>query len=248
EQFENWTAPKTLRILESDVLRAQSTLDYQTSRVAQYEERLAFFKRQVDACSIRAPHDGFLVYYTYPEHPTYRIQEGTVVLKTQKLFYLPDLKRMEVSVELHESVVREVGPGMRARVEVEGIPGRLIEGRVDSIASLPSKHWFNDVRHFTAKITLDDVPEGLKPGMTASVELTTLPRPNALVVPSLALTFEDGKDVCYVAGVDGPSRREVKVGLANRDLIEVTEGLEEGESVVLDPARQFASDFRDANG
>jgi HlyD family secretion protein len=148
QMFEVWTAPKSLKILDAGVLMAQSIYNYQTSRLAQAEDRLQFFQEQVEACTIKAPHDGFVIYYTYPQWPDFRIKEGTIVLRTQKLFYLPDLGRMEVAAKLHETVVKDVHPGMKASVKVEGLPGRVIEGHVDSIAALPSQQWFSDVTYF----------------------------------------------------------------------------------------------------
>ena len=56
-----------------------------------------------------------------------------------------------------------------------------------------------------------------------------------LTIPTEALTIENGKDVCYVASDHQVERREVKLGQQTRDLLQVTEGLGEGETVVLEP-------------
>jgi len=58
-----------------------------------------------------------------------------------------------------------------------------------------------------------------------------------LVVPTEAITFDKGREVCYVATSNGLERRRVRVGQATQDLLEVTAGLDEGEQVVLDPTR-----------
>ena len=60
------------------------------------------------------------------------------VRQRQALMYLPDLSSLEIVTSLHESIVREVGKGMRARVFVEGLPGRRLEGHVTEIATLPT--------------------------------------------------------------------------------------------------------------
>ena len=233
--FEHWTAPKHLKVLEAGVLMAQSIFNYETSRLAQAEEELQFLQEQVAACTIKAPHDGFLVYYTYPKAPDYRIKEGTIVWRTQKLFYLPVLDRMEVVANLHETVVKNVQPGMKARITVEGLPGRVIEGHVDSIAWMPTQLWYSDAKYFDCTIKLDNVPAGLKPGMTASDELL-VQKQDVLAIPNGAIDVDGRQYYCYVAREGKLLRREVKIGQATRDLIEVTGGLEENESVVLDPA------------
>jgi HlyD family secretion protein len=239
ELFEKFSAPKYLQILRSDVLAAEAVLNYQTRRLQRNEERLAYLQRQVERCTIRAPHDGFVI-YANEEMKNVRIEPGLAVRQKQRLFYLPDLAQMEVAALLHESVVKDAKPGMRARVRVEALPDRVLEGHIDSIAQLPMQNFFNEVKYFVGVVKLDTVPRGLMPGMSAEVEIRTLHRPDVLAIPSEAMTVEQGQDVCYVAHHDGLERREIKVGQINRDLLEVTEGLDEGEEVVLDPTRLTA--------
>ena len=62
-------------------------------------------------------------------------------------------------------------------------------------------------------------------------------RVNVLAVPSEAIRIDNGHDVCFVVHDDGLERREVKLGKVTRDLAEVTQGLEEGEQVVLNPSQ-----------
>jgi HlyD family secretion protein len=230
--FEVWNAPKSLKSLEAGVLLAGALHRYETVRLAAARERLRFCREQVEACTIRAPHDGFLVYYTYPESPSYRLMEGAIVLRTQKLFYLPDLRRMEVTALLHETSVTDLQPGMRAQVCVEALPGHEIEGRLDSISALPMVRWWSDEKYFSGTITLRAVPAKLRPGMTASVKLLAT-KPGVLVIPGDAIDVEHGHYFCNVRHEGRLLRREVKTGHATPELIEITAGLEEGESVVL---------------
>jgi HlyD family secretion protein len=235
EVFEKYTLPKTLRTLESDVLSAEVMLNYQERRRQRNEERLALLEREVEHCTIRAPHDGFVVYFNEDSQSKIRLEEGSEVRQQQRLFYLPDLTQMEIQALVHESVASRLRPGMLARVQVEGLPDGVVEGHVVSVAHLPARNWLNDVPYFLTHVQLDNFPRGLLPGMTAEVVIATTQRNDVLAVPPEALTFENGHDICYVASEDGLERREVKVGETTRDLVEVCEGLEEGEQVVLDP-------------
>jgi HlyD family secretion protein len=123
---------------------------------------------------------------------------------------------------LHESVVKDARPGMRALVRIEGLPDRLLEGHLESVTQVPTQqNVFSDVKYFIGIVKLDAVPKGLKPGMTAEVELVTARKADVLVIPADALTVEQGHDVCYVAHGDEIERREIKLGQATRDLLEV---------------------------
>ena len=83
--------------------------------------------------------------------------------------------------------------------------------------------------------------------MTAEVEIAMPRRTNVLAVPAEAVRSEDGHDVCLVVHEDGLERREVKLGQVTRDMAEVTQGLQEGEQVVLNPLSEDVKsrcDFR----
>jgi HlyD family secretion protein len=151
------------------------------------------------------------------------------------LFYLPDLTNMEVVTSLHESIVREVAKEMRAKVWVEGLPNRRLEGHVTEIAAIPTFNWRSDVRYFDGKVKLDHPPRGILPGMTAHVEISLKRKDQVLAVPSEAVAIEEGQEVCYVAHEDGLERREVTLGEGTEDLLEICKGLNEGEQVVLNP-------------
>ena len=235
--FKKYTGPKTVQELEGAEQGARSTLAYQGMRLERQLDRLTTLEKQVERCTIRAPHDGFVIYANNADREIV-IEPGIPVRERQPLFYLPDLDDMEVVAMLHESIVDQVGPGMRATVYVEGLSDRRIEGHITKVATMPLMNWRTDVRYFEGIVRLENVPSGLRPGMSAEVKIA-LPRvEHVLAVPSEAVRFENGHDFCFVVNEDGLERREVKLGQVTSDLSEVTEGLEEGEQVVINPPKQ----------
>lgn len=232
--FRKYTAPKTIRELEGEIIGTGATLDYQKLRLQRNQDRFATLKKQVERCTIRAPHDGYVIYANDPRRGIF-IEEGLPVYQNQKLFYLPDLSEMEVVALLSETVVNQVRDGMRAIIKVEGLPNRPMHGRVTKVGQLPLPDWRSDVHYFEGIVKLEDHPASLKPGMTAQVELEMPGRENVLAVRSEAVTIDDGQDVCFVVHEDGVERREVKLGQVTREMTEVTQGLREGERVVLNP-------------
>jgi HlyD family secretion protein len=233
--FKKFTAPKSAMILKGAVRGAEAILEYQQLRVQRHRARLALLEKQVANCTIRAPHDGFVIYANNSDRSIF-IEPGLPVRQRQTLFYLPDLNKMEVVTMLHESIVDDVRPAMRAHVQVEGLSNRPIDGHVTSIAPVSTFNWRTDVTYFEGIVKLEHVPGGLKPGMTAEVELAMPERMNVLAVPSEAIRIENGHDVCVVVHDDGLERREIKLGQVTRDLAEVTQGLAEGEQIVLNPS------------
>ena len=191
-------------------------------------------EKQVKNCTIRAPHDGFVIYANNADRQVY-IEPGMWVRQRQQLFLLPDLSEMEVVAMIHESIVEQVSPSMRAHVQVEGIGNRPIEGHVTSVSPMTTFNWRTDVRYFEGIVKLENVPEGLKPGMSAEIALSMPRRESVLAIPAEAILIDHGYDVCFVVHEDSVERRQVKLGQTTRELVEVTEGLEAGEQVVLNP-------------
>ncbi|MDG3002459.1 efflux RND transporter periplasmic adaptor subunit [Paludisphaera mucosa] len=246
--FERFTAAKTIRQLEGTLLSRQASLKYQDIRLQRNLDRLAKLEKQVELCTIRAPHDGYVIYANDPRRGIV-IEAGISVRQKQDLFYLPDLEQMEVVALLHESVVDRVKRGMKARIAFDGAPDVNLTGRVRSVAPIPIFEERSDVRYFEGIVTIDQqARRALMPGMSARVDLAMPPKSNVLAVPVEAVTSEDGDDFCYVEREDGEGleKRHIELGQATHDMLEVAEGLEEGERVVLNPrADEVADDVSD---
>jgi HlyD family secretion protein len=235
--YRRFSAPKGLRAYESDVNAAKANHDFQSIKLRREEEKLANYKSMVERCTVRAPHDGFALYANRPDRPP-QVDVGLPVRQRQQLFNLPDLSRMEVQALLHETVVNRVHPGMPVRVRLEALPGLELEGEVESVSPLPlmerKQERNSDVTYFLGRVRLSHKSEGLRPGMSAEVEIMTTQRQGVLAVPPTAVTDEGGRDVCYVIREDRLEPRQVVVGQSSHDLVEVAEGLREGETVLLD--------------
>lgn len=253
--FKRFTLPKTQKSLQADITTAQTSLDSEQVKLNRQIERFELLKRQVERCTIRAPHDG-VVYYYFDPNPRRNsqdtgIQEGMAVRQEQKLFYLPDLTEMEVQVVLNESVVSRVSVGTPSTVEFEALPGLSIPGKLTSISEIPSpeNQRGEDVRFFMGILKLDHSAEGLKPGMSAIVTLNLMRSEGVLAVPHEAVICDQGRYECFVPlGDDRLERREVKVGKSTPELIEITDGLHEGDEVILEPPGRATSRPRSLAG
>jgi HlyD family secretion protein len=235
--FRLFTRPKVTLELEAKIAGFREKLAYSTMCVRSNRERLEHLKKQVELCTIHAPHDGFVVHCELAWFEDPKVREGIQVYQGQPLCSLPDLAGLNVEMSVHESIVDRIRPGMPARIRVGSRPDRILAGHVESIDPLPRRNWRVglDVFHFMAKVKIDEVVPGVLPLMSADVEVVTDRRPNALVVPAEAVTYEDDRPLCYVAGPTGLRRRPIRVGKAGRDLVEVLGGLAEGEEVILRP-------------
>jgi HlyD family secretion protein len=240
DTYRRYNASKTLVSLQADVEKARKWAIHEAGDYDKSKVQLANYRSLIDRCTIRAPHDGFVIYAngTFREDvERLRIEPGVSVYQGQELFYFPDLTKMEIVAMLNETDVDRVRRGMPARVRVEGLQGgESLDGHVESVESLPRRN-FNDVPYYPCRIELVVTPSGLLPGMSAKVEVQVGRCRDVLAIPSEALSFDHDRNVCYVIAPSGLERREITPGGSTLDLIEVTDGLKEGESVVLNPTR-----------
>ena len=242
ELFQRFTLPKTEKNLQGQVKSAETSLGNESLRLQRQLERFKLLQKQVDRCTIRAPHDGVLL-YNKDRRQSAGVEEGMAVRQRQSLFDLPDLSEMEVQVVLNESVVRRVSPGQRVTVTFEAVPRLVLQGRVLSVGQVPfrqmagggAEQMDTGVRFFVSIVKLDSVTDQLKPGMSTMVDFVLSQRKNVLAIPHQAVRSDRGKKVCYVANAEGLERRVVKIGQDTAEMVEVLDGLQEGEMVALNP-------------
>ncbi len=239
ENFVKFGAPIEMKALNAAVESARATLIANQMRYDRFLERFEYYKQMVDYCTIRAPHDGYLIYANNTQYfsSTAPVEAGSSVRQGQQLFYLPDLSRMKVIVKLHESVMAKVKPGMKVSAKIPGLSNRELEGTVVKIDPMPDGEntWLSDKRSFNATIHINNPPSQIRPEMSAEVAIDLSTHPDVIAIPPEALAVEDGADFCYVASADGQlERRHITLGESDFDSLEVIEGLDEGEQVVSD--------------
>jgi len=221
----------------SELESAQSNRDAKKDAFEQEERLLAKAREQVEKAVILAPQPGMVVYYTGGDRrETVTIEAGATVRYQQTLIKLPNLAEMVVQVKLHESVVKQVADGAPAYATIDAYPDKRLKGRVTKIAIMPDRTaWWMPAgaKSYATQITLDEAPKGLKPGMSAQVEVLVDNRPDVLQVPVSSIYVDKGYQVAYVKTARGPEVRRVDLGLSNDRNVEILSGLEAGETVYL---------------
>jgi HlyD family secretion protein len=234
DSLERFTRPKTVQELESKLKTAQAHFSADTAAVALEKARLERAEQQLANGVIRADVAGLVMYPSVAEwmnEPD--IKEGATVHEDQILLMMPDLQQMQVKVGVHESKVDRVTRGMPARMKLKD---KEIDGEVISIASMtrPTGWWNGNMVKYDTVIRLKD-QAGLKPGMTAAVEIFLARFHDVLRVPVAAVVEQDGEFWCWVESGQEPVKRSLKLGDTNDQFIVVESGLSAGDRVVLNP-------------
>ncbi len=240
--LEKITLPRAMRELRDDVERKRSA-ELAKKAAWQLEGiKATKLERQILNCDVLAPADGLVVYANDPSRAfgsnQAQIEEGAQVRERQRIFSLPDITRMQVSTKAHESQTNKLARGMKARIRVDAFAAETLDGTVIDVAPLPDPMPFSSSgpNVYTTKVKIDQPLPGLKPGMTAQVEILVSELDNVISVPNEAVVHFDDKDHVAVKKPGGGFEwREVTLGLTNERQIEIKQGIEIGELVALAP-------------
>jgi HlyD family secretion protein len=226
------TGERKLAQFKADVETQKSTLELN-------RERLERDRAQLLAARITAPQDGLVVYATGSGRWSSEslIEEGATVRNRQELIKLPDVSSMKVNLKVHESYVTMVRPGQRAFVVLDSMPDRRFQGEVRYIAVLPDSgsRWANpNLKLYLTEIRITDPLPDVKPGVSARAEIIVTNLQDVLAVPLQAVTTRRGAQVVFLA--DKPQTPvPVTVGLYNSKMIQLVDGVREGDRVLLAP-------------
>ncbi|MEJ0087081.1 MAG: HlyD family efflux transporter periplasmic adaptor subunit [Pseudomonadota bacterium] len=196
-------------------LRSQRlTRDAQSLKVARLRER-------VDALTLKSPVPGIVA--------TLSQQERAQVAENAPLVMVVDLTALEIEFQVAESYANEIRAGMNAEVTLDG---RKLIGTVAGISP--------DVRNsqVTGRVRFSDQPKGLRQNQRASVRIVLDERNDVLKVARSPFNDSDTRFV-YVVRDGDAVRIPVEFGAEAIGEIEIRNGLEVGDTVVLADMREY---------
>ncbi len=232
--LKKYTREMRMETLNGNLIANKSKLEADKAGLAMDKARLDRAKEELENCVIKADRSGLVI---YPSAAAWKqtpdITKGATIRKDQVLLLMPDLSKMQVKVGIHESIVDRIKPGLAARIT---LPDKTLDGEVSSVASVtrPAGWWTGNVVKYDTIIKLPSL-EGLKPGMSAEVEVIMDRYVDVLTIPVAAVVETADGDFCWVRTTKGAKRRALQLGDTNDSFIVVKAGLKEGEKVVLNP-------------
>lgn len=217
------------QLLEIGVIARQEDIDAQQGVVRGLEGRVVEASLNLQDCTLRAPYDGVIAERF--------VEEGQNVTAKQPIVKFQDVDEVEIAVDVPESVMAanlQAADIVQLVAEVSGAPGVRFPVRVTEMAQRadPTTQTFN------VRVGMQS-PEGISvlPGMTATVTMTYRRASilgSRMMVP-VASVYQDssGEQVVWVLEDDKVTRRVVEIGATRAGEVEVTEGLQSGNRIVV---------------
>lgn len=238
--LDNYTKAKMLKTLESDIVIAKAKWESDKNSLELEEGKLKEMDDQIAKCTLVAPKDGTVTYAHNRENwggDEFVVKEGAVIRERQAVIRLPDPTKMRVALNVNESLIQYIRPGMPATIAPIGTGGKALRGSVDKINQYAEPGGWRkaNVKEYKALVTIDDAAAELRSGMTASVTIRCEEIPQAIQAPVQAV-YAHGKDFYAFVFNDGAwEARPIKVGPTNDKFFVIEQGLTEGDRVAMNP-------------
>jgi HlyD family secretion protein len=265
------TAVAGLAQAQARVAQAKAQKDSADRRIGQAGAQLTHAADVLKKTAYQAPYDGVIT--------NLPVREGeTVVMGIQNapgstLMTLADMSVITAEVKVDETDIVNVQMGQVAQVTIDAIPKKTFKAvvteigdnaivRSTGVSTSQQTTTSQEAKDFKVVVTLQDPPEGLRPGLSATAKITTATRANALTIPIQALTIrrqsdlvpkdEKGSVQAAAPPADAKDKEKAKqeiqgvfilrnhkaefvpvdTGIAGTTDIEVTKGLQEGDEIV----------------
>ncbi|RYZ58784.1 MAG: HlyD family efflux transporter periplasmic adaptor subunit [Proteobacteria bacterium] len=188
--------------------------------------------------------------------------EGTVILRsvepgqtftnTEAVVVLSD--RLTVKAKVDETDLAQIKIGQRATIVLDAYATEPVEGKVDKLAF--EAVTTSNVTTYTTDVVPIKTPDFMRSGMTANVTFFAESRENVILISTEAIRSENGQTFVLLKSLDPkvpPAQRPIKIGLTDGKRTEITEGLKEGETVLisdvsLDSGNKSANPFMPGGG
>jgi multidrug efflux system membrane fusion protein len=211
---------------EFDAIRTRYDSALGEARAA--DARVAQASISLSDTDLRSPLDGIVL--------NRAIEVGDLVAPGATGFIVADTNTVKIVFGVPDSVQKALRTGLPVGVHTEALPGREFHGVITKIAAKADEK----SRAFDVEATVDNQDQALKVGMIATAEFQRATAKASAVVPLSAVVHVPGKKegfAVFVVTGDGEAKvaslRPVVLGQLVRNDVTITEGLAEGEAVIV---------------
>lgn len=172
---------------DQELEAVQASYEIANSSLAQAKSSLESREDDLNKARIVSPHDGIV---TAVNKEVGEMAVGGM-FQAEVLMIIADLNRMEVIVDVNENDVVSVSQGDTTEIEIDAFQDTLFFGIVSEIAHMAqtsSVGSAEQVTNFEVKIRMIQVPDGIRPGMSATANIITDKKDNVLTIPIQSLT------------------------------------------------------------
>lgn len=218
---------------------AQRVLDESRAALQVAEAQVALAQARLSRMRLTAPFDGTVGLRV--------VHLGDYVKDGADLVNLEDTSQLTVDFRLPERFQTRIAAGQPVEVELDALPGKRFSAKVQAVDPLLDANG----RSIAVRAVLPPAPGGeLRPGMFARVTTVFSTNAAALVVPEEAIVPQAGKQFVFRLLKEGEGdgaklvsrRTEVQLGVRRGAQVQITQGVAEGDTVVVAGQQRLQKD------
>jgi HlyD family secretion protein len=237
---------KTEKKLKSQKMIGESDIRQMKARIIQEKTRAQAMADQVNAMTIIAQRDGIVMRTESPRFTIIGpqgigtmggpIREGSVLFLDTPVLQFPDLAKMQVSAEVLEADFKKIEKGQHVLITVDAAEKLITTGKINRkslMGRTAQRYSDSKVKFYEVIIDIDSCHSKMKPGLSASCEITLNEAKDTLFVPTLAVFERDSARVVYVKRKENFIPVKVETGLSGSSYTIITSGLKGDEIIAL---------------
>jgi HlyD family secretion protein len=201
-----------------------NTLDIAQNGVDQAEIAVKQAQLQLQQTQIAAPFDGIVTILNLT------VGQNAASGSTVQV-QVADLAHLEIVVNMAEVDIPKIKGGQPVQITLDALPDAALKGSVTAIA--PAGTLTQGVVNYPVTVSIDNPPDTVKSGMTASLNVVIQQKDNVLLVPNRAVRTQGRQKVATVLFEGQQIQVSVTTGMNNDTMTEVTSGLKEGDTVLI---------------
>jgi len=162
------------------------------SRLLQQEANLEKARYDLDKVTVTAPMSGIVTRLNVEEGETAVV--GTMNNAGTVLLTIADLSIIETEIEVDETDIPFITPGLPAKITIDALPDREFTGRVTEVGNSPIQAGAaaqQRATNFKVVVTIDGEVPGVRPGFTCTAVITTATRQQVPAIPIQAMTVRE---------------------------------------------------------
>ena len=217
-------------VMELLANRSRKEIIASTTGVTDAQLDLRSAELALEHTEIRAPFDGFVI--------GLGVLEDGIVNQGVELMELVSLDSLSVEANILEMELYLIEEGTEAKIELAALPREQFIGVVKTISPVLDR----ETGTCMIQIGIANPDHRIKPGMFAYIAINTEVFENRLLIPRDALLIRDNRKVAFVHEQGRAKWRYIQTGLETNEAIEVIDGLEEGDELIVSGNFSLAHD------
>ncbi len=214
-------AAESVAVADAELARAEASIVEGQQQVLAAAKTLAYHRTRLADTEITVPFDGLIVQR--------QRDPGDVVVPGSSILQLVSLEQLWISAWVDETEMAHVDVGQPARVVFRSEPERSYPGEVARIG----KEVDRETREFIVDVQVLELPKNWAVGQRADVYIETARKDDVALLPAAHVRWLDDTSGVFVSLGDRAVWRPLELGLRSPETIEVVDGLQSGDTVVV---------------